>query len=253
MANYIMGRNCLLEILRFCPEKIIKVYILENKQHEQRENSSFYEIMQLIEEKKFPVEYASKKKLSNLVFSDSHQGFVAQLKDRSYLDLKVFFQKIQDHKEQNKDKILVVMLDTIMDPHNFGAILRAAECFGISAIVFSKNRGAPLTPVVCKVSSGACELVDSIQVSNLAQTVQKFKEENFEVVVADNSEGAKNLFEYKFTSKTLLILGSEEKGVQPLIKKSADIAIKIPLKGKIDSLNVSQAAAIFLAFQNRPV
>lgn len=260
MANYIMGRNCLLEILRYKPERIVKIYVLDNKHNEQKQGSSFYEIMQLVEEQNFAVEYAGKKKLCDLVFSDSHQGFVAELKPREYLDLKEFFQKAKEKEIQNEasrqPKNIAVMLDTIMDPHNFGAILRAAECFAISAIIFSKNRGSSITPAVCKVSCGASELVDIVQVSNLAQTVERFKEEGFEAIVADNAEKAQSLFQYRFADKTLLIMGSEEKGVQPLIKKSADSLIKIPLLGKVDSLNVSQAAAVFLAcsaggFKNR--
>ena len=245
MSNYIMGRNCLLEVLRFKPERILKIYVLESKL-EKKEKPC--EIMDLIQKQKFPVEYTDKKKLSEMVFSDSHQGFVAELKPRDYLELKSFLKKIDEREgDRRNDKLLVVMLDTIMDPQNFGAILRATECFGVSALVFSKNRGTSLTPAVCKVGSGASELMEIIQVSNLAQTVKRFQEEGFEAVVADATEDGKELFSYKFSDKTLLVLGSEGKGVQPLIKKSADISLKIPLKGKIDSLNVSQAAAVFLA------
>lgn len=247
MRNYVMGRNCLLEILRFKPERILKIYVLEGK----TEDGQPCELKELIQKGGYPMEYVSKKKLSEMVFSDSHQGFVTELKPRSYLDLKTFLKQIEEEHDrpskEKEQKTLVVMLDSIMDPQNFGAILRASECFGVSALVFSKNRGSPLTPVVSKVGSGASELIEIIQVANLAETVKRFQEAGFEAAVADVNEEAKDPFKYQFSDKVLLIMGAEEKGVQPLIKKMADVALKIPMKGKIDSLNVSQATAVFLS------
>ncbi|MFA5250848.1 MAG: 23S rRNA (guanosine(2251)-2'-O)-methyltransferase RlmB [Parachlamydiales bacterium] len=239
MKNYLIGRNSLWEVLRFTPERIIRVYALQAPGDVRSKK-----ILELIEKQGLPVEYTHKKKLFDLVLSESHQGFVAELKPRNYLDLKLYLER----SVQTEKKELAIMLDSVFDPQNFGAILRAAECFGAAVLVFSKNRGCEITPVVTKVSSGASELLEIIQVANLAESVKRFQKAGFEAIVADADLKAKSLFQYEFSAKTLLILGSEDKGVQPLIRSLADGIVKIPLKGRIDSLNVSQAAAVFLAF-----
>ena len=128
-----------------------------------------------------------------------------------------------------------------------GALIRVASCFSLTAVLFSKNRGSLITPVVTKASMGATELIDLIKVSNLAESIKSLKDNNFEIVVADMDENASNLFDFNFREKTALIVGSEGVGVRKLHKKLADHIVKIPMPGKIKTLNVSQAASIFLA------
>ncbi len=233
MDNYIMGKNTLREVLKYRPEIILKVFVAEKNKDD---------LMDEILRKKIPLEHVAKNTLFSLVKSESHQSYVAKIKDRTFLELKDFY---------NREKAFLLMLDNISDPQNFGALLRAGECFNIDGAVFSKNRGCDITPVVSKASVGASELLNLIKISNLSDSVNKLKEEGFEIVVADAAENAKNLFEFDFSDKTLLVMGAEGEGVQPLIKKKADHIVKIPLFGKIDSLNVSQASAIFLAWYRK--
>ena len=141
----------------------------------------------------------------------------------------------------------VLMLDQIFDPQNFGAILRSAECFGVDGVVWSKNRGADLTPTAAKTSSGASELLKLIRIANLAEAVSQFQKEGFEVLVSLLVAKSENAFEYTFAPKTVLIVGSEGEGIQPLIQKKADRSIYIPMAGKIESLNVAQATAVLLS------
>lgn len=229
----IMGKNCIREVLDKEPGKIRKVYTIESN----NSDSLYQELLH----HRIPIEHTNKQDLSQLVNSTSHQNYVAELKQREFQDAHSFLESISE-----KSTSLVLMLDSIFDPHNFGAILRAAECFGVEGVVYSKNRGADLTPVVSKVSSGASELVPLIKVSNLAETVKLFKEHYFSVVSAHLEENSKSLYEFDFSERTLLILGSEGSGVQPLLRKKSDYTVQIPMLGKIDSLNVSQAAAVFL-------
>ncbi len=226
MTHLIMGKNCVREVLKAAPERIQKI-LLAKKDLEFSKAG-------------IPIKILSKDELSDLAGSESHQGVAAYLKEKPKLDLKAFLSK-------EKESSLVLLLDSIFDPQNFGAILRAAECFGAGAVVWSKNRGADITPVVTKASVGASELVDLIKVSNLAETVKQFQKHGYWAVTAEIGPAAENLYKFQFPSHTLLIMGSEGKGVQPLISKYSDHKVYIPMFGQIDSLNVSQAASVILS------
>lgn len=227
----IMGKNCIREVLKSDPKRFSRVF------SSQKDG----ELVDALKSKGVRVQFASKQKLYSLVQSESHQSFVAEVKERKYPDLKTFL-------EEQNDRSLVVLCDSITDPQNFGAILRASECFGVDGVVWSKNRNVGVTPVVSKVSVGASELLTLIPVSNLAESVKKFQEAGYVAVAAESREGSESLFSFSFPDKVLLILGAEGKGIQPLLSKRADHHLEIPMLGRIDSLNVSQAAAIFLSW-----
>lgn len=232
-----MGRNTLEEVLKHKPEIILEVYVsLSEKGHLRKDD-----LIEDILKNGIRIEYVSKNKLFSLVESDSHQSFVAKIKDRNFLSLDSYF-------SYEREEAFVLMLDNISDPHNMGAILRSAECFGIDAVVYSKNRGSDITSVVSKVSCGATELLPIIRISNLAETAKEFQKEGYEVVIAENREDAANLFDFAFPLKTLLIMGSEGVGVQRILRELSNKRLKIPLFGKIDSLNVAQATAVILSF-----
>jgi 23S rRNA (guanosine2251-2'-O)-methyltransferase len=228
----VMGRNTVREVFRAQPERIKRVLTTKDP-----DDNAFLQEMQKAGK---PVRQMNERSLSSLLNSDSHQGFAAELKPREHPSLKEFLQ-------QTREKSLVLVLDSIFDPQNFGAILRAAECFGVDAVIYSKNRGASVTPSVTKASVGASELIPMIVVSNLAEAVRKLQDGGYFAAVADVGSEAKSALEFDFPDHTALVLGSEGKGIQPLIAKYADASLYIPMQGKIDSLNVSQAAAVFCA------
>jgi len=223
----IMGKNCLKEVLKAKPKRIQKIFAAKESDPIVRQARSIGISIQL----------TSKERLSAMVGSESHQGIVARLKERPFLDFKQLL------KEESS---LIVMCDGITDPQNFGAILRSAECFGVNAVIFSKNRSVEVTPVVTKASVGASELVPLVAVSNLAEAVSRLKEAGYQVIATDVSEKAEELSSCTFSEKTVLILGAEGKGIQPLLKKRADRHVMIPLSGQITSLNVAQATSILL-------
>jgi 23S rRNA (guanosine2251-2'-O)-methyltransferase len=229
----IMGRNCISELLSFAPERIVEIHTSQ-----KHENDS---LCQECLKQKIPIFEKSKKQLSQMVESESHQGFVAAVKERGHPTVKDFLEK-----NINTENSLVLMLDSIYDPQNLGAILRASECFGVDLVIYSKNRGTDITPTVTKASAGASELVPICKVSNLADTMQLFQEEGYHALSADVGEKAQNLYQFKFPEKTLIIMGSEGKGIQPLLRKKCDYHVTIPMYGRIDSLNVSQATSIIL-------
>ncbi len=226
----IMGRHCIEEVLRHAPDRLVGVYTTKEQDP----------LLKQLERRRIPIEQVSKRELSQMVNSDSHQSFAAEVHEKSSRPLKEF---LNEEKEQS----LVIALDNINDPHNLGAILRAAECFGADAIVYSKNRGSDITPTVSKVSVGATELVEIFKISNLAETVKKFYDAGYRIVATALTAEAQSLTSYDFSPKTLLIMGSEAHGIQKLIMRYVEDCVMIPMLGKIDSLNVSQATAVILS------
>jgi 23S rRNA (guanosine2251-2'-O)-methyltransferase len=231
----IMGKNTVEELLLREPRRIATIYLAQGVTFDQNFSKSC----------KIPVKIVSKHELTKMVESESHQGIVAAVYERGLPNLKEFLiQKEPDEKS------LVLILDSILDPHNLGAILRSAECFGVDAVIFSKNRGTDVTATVSKVSAGGSELVTLIKVANLAESVSSLKDAGFSVISAHAKEKSISLYNFQFPKKTALILGSEGKGIQKLLCDRSDFHLMIPMCGQIDSLNVSQAAAVFLSFYN---
>jgi len=230
--RYIMGKHAVEEVLKTSPERLLEVYTY-------KQESPLFDALHQAGVKTI---FTLKPKLTALVRSDSHQGFVAKVREREILVLKEFL-------SNPPEKSLVVMCDSITDPQNFGTILRACECFGVDALTFSTNRNVALTPVVSKASVGGSELVPLIPVSNLTDTLKKFQSAGYFAVAAEGSK--QDIYTFEFPAQTLLILGAEGKGIQPLLSKKSDFHVEIPMLGKIDSLNVSQAAAVLLSHWRR--
>lgn len=227
-----MGKHAIEEVLKTSPERLHKVYTYKKEGP----------LLNLLHKGGIKTIFTPKPKLTSLVNSESHQGFIAEVREREFPTIKEFLAK-------DLEKSLVVMCDSITDPQNFGTILRACECFGVDALIFSKNRNVGLTPVVSKTSVGGSELVTLLPVSNLADTLKKFQTAGYFAVAAERS--SQNIYSFEFPEKTLLILGAEGKGIQPLLSKKSDFHIEIPMHGEIDSLNVSQATAVLLSHWRR--
>jgi 23S rRNA (guanosine2251-2'-O)-methyltransferase len=156
-------------------------------------------------------------------------------------DLRRFAQDLPDSPPP-----LLLMLDGVHDPHNFGAILRSADGAGVNAVIIRHHRQAPVTDVVVKTSAGAAYTVPVFVVSNLSQALRTLSELGFWSVVAVAGPDTKPYHEYRWNFKTLLIVGAEGSGVSDLLKRTADERIAIPLYGQLDSLNVSVATGILL-------
>lgn len=230
-TRMIMGKNCVMEVVKAEPKRLIKVYL------SAKDKTLWNEI----EETGAQVIGISKNELNEIAKSDSHQGIVAFVHEKKqptlddYLDMSF-----------EKDRDVILVLDSIYDPQNLGTLMRAAECFGAGAVMWSKNRGTDITPVVSKTSVGASELVDILRVSNLVEAVKRCKKDGYRVITAEVGKEAVSLSDFTFPNKTLIIMGSEGEGVRDLLSKQANHKIYIPMKGAIDSLNVSQATSVML-------
>lgn len=235
----IFGKNSVEALLKSSERSINKIFILKTL----RKDSKIIKIIQLAKEQKVPVIEISKEKMAELVKNDvAHQGIVANVSTIKYADLDDVLKSI----EKTANNRLLVMLDSIEDPQNLGSIIRSSEILGVQAIIIPRRRTATITATVSKASAGATEFIKIVQVSNLVNTVKKLKEEGFWVFGGEYEEKSKPLYDVEYKVPTLVIVGSEGKGISRLLKESCDELIKIPQTGKTPSLNVANALSIIL-------
>ena len=220
---HVFGKNVTKEILNN-PKSIKKAYIYENF------NDDY--ILNELKKLNIPCKFLSRKDLDKIE-EGNHQGIILDIEDYNYVSL--------DKILQND---LVVILDHLEDPHNFGAIIRTCECAGVDYIVIPNKRSVEITASVFKSSSGAVVHQKICKVANLHNTIEKLKKNGFWIIGTDaNGEDYTSI---DYTGKTALVIGSEGKGLQSLLRKSCDQIASIPLKGKINSLNASVAAGIMI-------
>ena len=179
--------------------------------------------------------------LMNKKFEGNHQGIVAEVTEYEYKELSEVIKKCSD-----KDAV-IAMLDGLEDPHNLGAILRSADATGVDAIIIPKNRSVSLNATVAKVSTGALANVKIAQVTNLTQAIKELKNSGYWVYAAE-AFNSSNYDSLDYKSPVALIVGSEGFGISRLVKEQADFNIKIPMTGKVNSLNVSVATAILVSY-----
>ncbi|AEH50181.1 23S rRNA (guanosine(2251)-2'-O)-methyltransferase RlmB [Pseudothermotoga thermarum] len=220
----VYGKSVLDEVLR-TRYPVRKIYLSEEKA------KKFALLEQQLKKLGYPYEYTSKKNLEKLCQEEKNQGIAIDL-DFKYSD------------ESALTGNLIVMLDHITDPHNFGAIIRTAVGAGVNAIVIPKDRSVKVTPAVVKVSAGTVLRMPIVIVTNLVQTIEKLKKKGYWIYGAD--VGGKNLYEEKFTAPICVVFGNEGEGLSRLVKESCDQLIAIPMKSSIDSLNVAVSAGIIL-------
>ncbi len=170
-------------------------------------------------------------------FGEGHQGIAAEVAPYECMDFAEVLKK--------PSRRVFLMLDSIEDPQNFGAIIRNADVFGADAVIFAKHRSSPITPAVVKVSAGSIEHVDLVRVTNLNQAIDRMKKENI-WVVGLAGEAEKTIASIPKDTDLCLVLGNEHKGLRPLVRKNCDYLARIPMRGRVASLNVSVASGIAL-------
>lgn len=193
------------------------------------------EIISLCRALSIPVRFEQREALDRLAGSSGHQGVVALGAPQHYWE----FQDLLGAAR------LLVLLDGVEDPHNLGAIIRTAHAAGADAVVILERRAAPLTETVAKAAAGALEHLPVARVGNLSQTLELLKQRGFWIYGLDE-RGEQSYDRVEYASPTALVLGGEGKGLRQQIRKHCDSLIRIPLEGKISSLNVSVAAGIVL-------
>lgn len=172
--------------------------------------------------------------------TDAHQGVVAFLRDRAFLSIEDLLVPPADGHHR-----FFLALDSIEDPQNLGALLRTADGAGVDGILLPERRSAPITPTVAKTSAGASEHVRIARVTNLVRSLEQMKKANIWVIGLDE-RGTPDYSDFDFTSDCVLVLGREGAGLHDLVKKTCDHLLRIPMAGKVSSLNVSVAGAVVM-------
>ena len=229
--NLIYGKNPVIEAIN--ARKALKVFLVHNFNDQK--------VINLIRDNKLPVVNISPNEMEKMCDGGVHQGLAAELKPYQTVSLEEII-----IKANKKNKKIIVMLDNINDPHNLGAILRSADVFEAAGIILPKHNSVSLNATVAKTSAGAINYVPVAVVNNLNQAIKTLKEEGYWVVSTDGSATI-DYSSIKYDFPVVVVIGSEGKGVSPLVLKNSDYIVKIPQFGHVNSLNASVAAGILLA------
>ena len=246
--NLIIGRNSVKEAIK--SGRDIDYIIIQSG----NDDRILREIASLAKKNAIVVKQVPKNKLDEISIPyghggkpANHQGVAAQIPSAKYSDIEDAFELAGKRGEP----VFLIALDGISDPHNFGAIIRSAEALGAHGVITLKRRSASLTAAACKTACGAEEFIPIIKVNNLAQTIQELKERGVWIACADMD--GKDAALCDLTGPIMIVIGSEGEGVSRLVKEKSDFVIKIGLKGNVQSLNASAAAAIMMYERNRQI
>ncbi|MEJ9220472.1 23S rRNA (guanosine(2251)-2'-O)-methyltransferase RlmB [Paenibacillus glucanolyticus] len=232
----VAGKHSVTEALK-SGRTINKIWIAENAQK--------HLTLPIIAEAKklgIVIQHVDKRKLDQMVPGVQHQGVVAQAAPYAYVEVEDLL-KVAEEKGEPP---FLLLLDEIEDPHNLGSILRTADCTGAHGVVLPKRRSAQVTATVSKTSAGAVEYVPVARVTNLGQTIDQLKEMGV-WVVGTVVDAVQELYDTEvFDGPVVIVIGNESKGMGRLIREKCDVLVKLPMAGKINSLNASVAAGVVM-------
>jgi 23S rRNA (guanosine2251-2'-O)-methyltransferase len=224
----IYGKNPAMEVLK-SKKRVTKAYVTKTTLELIKPYSKQIGEVQVIDAVKM-----SKQ------FGDKTQGIVLEIAEYKYADLNKVLKRVEE-----KENVTLVILDSLEDPHNLGAILRSADATGVDGIIIPKNRSVRLNDTVAKVSTGAIEHVDVCEVTNLNMTINDLKDKGFWVIGLE-LDGTIDYREQDYKGKIAVVVGSEGRGISKLVKENCDFLVRIPMYGKVNSLNASVSAGLLL-------
>ena len=230
MSQWIYGRNAVEGFIQ-SGQKVLELYAADTLKSDR--------IIRAAREKNIPVVFVPKTQLKRMSGTEKHQGFLAKAEDYKTYTL----QELIDGAK--KKYPLIVLLDGLEDPHNLGAILRSADAVNADGVVYAKNRSVSLNPTVAKVAVGAVNSVKVAEVTNLGTAIEKLKENGYWIVAAADKD-AEDYRTIDYKCPIALVIGNEGKGISRLVMEKSDFRAGLPMKGKVNSLNASVAAGIFL-------
>lgn len=240
-SNQIYGLIPVLEALRSGNKKLEQITIAEGARHER-----LRELLDLAKQARVPVHRAPRAALDRALPGATHQGIIARTGTAAatYKDPDELLDEL-GLQVGTVEPPLVLGLDAVEDPRNLGAILRTAECAGVGAVFIPERRAVGLTSTVAKAAAGALEHVSVARVTNLVQLIEQLKQRNIWVIGAA-SDGTLEYTQWDWTVPSALFVGGEGSGLHRLVRERCDALVRIPLRGRIESLNVSVAAGVIL-------
>lgn len=235
MEDQVEGRNSVTELLK-SGKNINKLYVQKGEKH-----GSINEIIKLAKQNKVVITELDRAKLDQMSESHNHQGVIAIVPPYEYCDVD----EILEYAKSKNESPFILILDGIEDPHNLGSIIRTAECSGVHGIIIPKRRSVQVNATVNKTSAGAAQYVKVARVNNLTETI-KYLKENDVWIYGTDIEGKCYYNEQKYNGGVAIVIGSEGFGMSRLVKENCDFLVKIPMVGKINSLNASVSAGILM-------
>ena len=235
MPDYLYGRHAILEALR--AERPIEEILIARGVHS---HGALSEIVTLAKTAGVPMHGIARDELDRMV--QNHQGIVARIPDFEYVDIEELLAVALARGEP----AFLLLLDSVQDPQNFGTLLRTAEAVGVHGVVIAERRAVGVTPAVVKTSAGAVHYLKIARVTNLARTIEALKRANVWVIGIENTPEAQDLARADFKIPLALVLGSEGEGLGRLVREKCDFLVRLPMWGKIESLNVAVAGSIVL-------
>jgi 23S rRNA (guanosine2251-2'-O)-methyltransferase len=235
-VQVIYGINPLLEVLLSDPQMLEKVVVVDG-----RGGDGMKKILKLAAEQGLPVEFGGRERVEKLAPRQVHQGVAAICRAHAYATVE----EVIAHRHEKSKYDLVVLLDSVTDPQNLGSIIRTAHCCGANGVIIPENRAASVTASVSKASAGAVQYLPTATVVNLVRTIEYLKERGFWIYGAD-AAARMDIQTPDYEGNIALVMGSEGRGIRPLIRKKCDFLISIPMRGQVASLNVSVAAGVII-------
>ena len=233
--DQIEGRNAVLELLE-SDKDINKIYITKGEL-----KGSINKIIAIANEKKVIIVQKDKKQMDMMAQSENYQGVIAVVPPYEYVEVEDI---LEVAKERNEDSFILI-LDGIEDTHNLGAIIRTAETAGVHGIIIPKRRAAQVNSTVSKVASGALEYMKIARVNNITDTISKLKDKGV-WICGTAIDADKFYYDQNLTGPLAIVIGNEGKGISDLVKRNCDFLVKIPMKGKVTSLNASVSTGIIV-------
>ena len=235
VEGQIEGRNALTEALR-AGRTIDKVFVAEGDT-----DRSLQRLAAQAKEAGAVIVPVDRRKLDQMSATRSHQGIIALVAAHDYFTVD----DILEEAASRGENALIVICDELSDPHNLGAIMRTAECAGAHGVIIPKRRSVGLTATVAKASAGAVEYMNVARVTNINTCLSELKEKGV-WVFGTAAEGSIPMYKADLTGPAAIVIGNEGDGMSPLVRKNCDVMVHIPMKGRISSLNASNAASILL-------
>ena len=233
--DQIEGRNSVIELLE-SGRDVNKIFIQSGERH-----GSINKIIAMAKERKILIAEMSKEKMQQMSQTENYQGIIAIVPPFDYVDVEDILLEAKSRQEEP----FVVLLDGIEDPHNLGSIIRTAETAGVHGIIIPKRRAASVNATVNKVSAGAVEHMKIARVNNMVDTIKYLKEQGLWICGTD-MDTKTYYYDQDLTGPIGIVIGSEGFGMSRLVKENCDFLVKIPMKGKITSLNASVSAGIVM-------
>ena len=234
-SDLCFGIHAVESVLRHQPDSVTELILYKDSSNKRLQN-----LLKLGRQQGVSISYAVTEQLDQLAGQGNHQGVIARMRA-----VKPKSPDLRSLLSDLPEQAIILMLDHIQDPHNLGACLRTAECAGVNAVILPKDGACPVNQTVRKVASGAVDRLDILYVANLSNTIDVLKQQEF-WIYGTTDQAQQSIYQCEFAPKSVIIMGSEGKGLRKLTQANCDLLLSIPMRGDVSSLNVSVATGVVL-------